>query len=1128
MFTLIRSRLLLLLLLCLIGQSSRAFSQAAPPAKLLSFHDALQSKTPPASKSALLVETLGKLQSFYQVSFNYNSDELHGEVGNESVLQLKTKKTLELEKNLALLLHPLGLKFERLTQGTYLIKEKEKAPQKEKAPSPKSRAPLATAALLVKGKVTDPDGEGMPGVSISLKSSGLGTVTNGEGQYSINVPNENDVLVFSFIGYIAQEIKVGGRTVIDVKLEPSASAIDEVVILGFGQKQKKIAQTGSTASITTKELTQSPVANITNALAGRLPGLIAVQRTGEPGRDVSNLYIRGVATLNSTSPLVTIDGVQKDYSAIRTLDPNEIEDITILKDASATALYGVKGANGVIIVTTRRGHEGKPVITFSTQTAIQSPTRLPKFLGSYDFARLSNEAYRNDNPEGTQLPYSEEALEAYRTGSDPLKYPDVDWVKEVLKPSVFTQSNVNISGGAKQVRYFVNIGYTNQGGMYRTEENDQYDPEFKFKRYNFRSNIDINFDENLSLGLNLFGGIENRNYPNVSAANLFGYLTRTPPNAFPVKYPTGYWGIHPTGYTNALERINATGFSQEFNSSLSGMITATRKLNFITQGLSAKVNFSFDGYFNNTFQRTMSVQRAVYNGIGDYNDPTNYTYRGTAQPLSAPSATYNQNRDTWLDLSLSYQRDFGKHAFSGLLLANRQQQVRGGEIPYVSQGLVGRFTYSYDDRYFAEFNAGFNGTDNFSPENRYGFFPAVSAGWVALQDHDVINFLKFRGSFGLTGNDQLTTANRRWLFLSEYQPGGGYSFGDQLSNIPGIQEGPMANPDVSWEKAQRSNVGLDLNLFRGGLLNVKADVFYERREDMLVLPQQIPYMSGVPSSNLPPANFGVTENKGMEVELSHRNQIGQVFYFLNGNVSYARNKILEMDEENQRWPNLSRTGHRIGQQFGLIAIGYFESPEDIITSREQLFGKVIPGDLKYYDVNSDGKIDANDVTAIGKSNIPEIMYGISGGLNWKDLDFSFLFQGAGNFTVIRELEAAYEFYNGGKVRQEHLGRWTPETAQTATYPVLHSDFSANNHQSSTFFQKKADYLRLKNLEVGYTFKSVRFGGPKPITSIRVYATGMNLYTWDKLGGEFDPETAGGRYMAYPQGKIFNFGLSAKF
>ena len=997
------------------------------------------------------------------------------------------------------------------------------------APAKVFQPTVKVVQKLVKGTVTDTAGITLAGVTIQLKSQReIGTSTDLDGSFSLAVP-DNAVLVFTYIGFKTIEIPVDGRDLVNVVLEEEDSELEQVVVLGFGQTQKKIAQTGSTASISNKELMQSPVSNITNALAGRLPGLIAVQRSGEPGRDKSDLYIRGIATLNSTAPLVTIDGVQKDYSAITTLDPNEIENITILKDASATALYGVKGANGVVIVTTKRGKLGKPVINFRTQSALQTPTRMPKFLGSYDFATLYNEAYLNDNPNGTQLPYSDEALEAYRTGSDPLKYPDVDWIDEVLKNSLSSQTNFSLSGGGKVARYFVNMGYMYQDGLYKTEREELYNPKFELKRYNFRSNVDIDFDKDFTVGLNLYGSIEDRNYPQVSAGNMFGsLLSRIPPNAFPVRYPTGFWGIHATGYGNPLARINDSGFTQEFNSSLSGMATATRKMDFITKGLSVKATFSFDGYFKNNFSRVMNVRKAVYNGVGDYDDPTNYTYRDQDIPLGAPSSTFNQNRDTWVDMSVNYENTFDKHSFTGLLLVNRQQQVRGGSIPYVSQGIVGRVAYSYDDTYFAEFNAGYNGTDNFAKENRYGFFPAVSAGWVAVRNKPVIQLLKFRGSFGLTGNDQLTVTNRRWLFIEEFQTGSGYSFGEQLSNIPGITEGPLANPLITWETAQRSNAGIELTLFGSNLLNITADVFHERRKDMLVLPQSIPYMSGIPTNDLPPANFGKTENKGFEIEVSHRRALGEFTYFVNANTSFARNKILEMDEENQAYPNLFRTGHPIGQEFGLIAIDFFKDESDIINSREQTFGRVIPGDLKYYDVNGDGIINNNDATAIGRSPIPEIMYGLSGGFNYRNFDFSFLFQGAGNFTYVRELETAYEFYNGGKVMESHFGRWTPETASTATYPVLHSDFNDNNHRKSSFFVREADYLRLKNLEAGYTFRNLKISKTHGISSFRLYANGMNLFTIDSTEGDFDPESPSGRYWTYPQVKVFNIGFSANF
>jgi TonB-linked SusC/RagA family outer membrane protein len=923
----------------------------------------------------------------------------------------------------------------------------------------------------------------------------------------------------------ATPVKIADTTVTD---NARVSALKEIVVLGFGQTQKKIAQTGAIASITTKEIKQSPVANIANALAGRLPGLISVQHSGEPGKDMPDLYIRGMASLTNNAPLITIDGIQKEYNTISLLDPNEVESVTILKDASATALYGVKGANGVIIIQTKRGTIGKPVINASVQTSIQEATALPQYVNSYQFATLANEAYRNDNPTGTLIPYSDAQLQGYKDNKDPYRFPNVDWLHEMLQPAKMTRADFNISGGVPMAKYFVNVGYTQQDGLYKAEKNDQYDPHLIYKRYNFRSNIDVNFDEDFSMGLSLFGAIENKNSPYTSTYDLFDYLLKTPPNQFPVKYPTGFYGG--TFRSNPFHLLNETGFTQSFNSSLSGMLTATRKLDFITKGLYIKGNYSFDGYFTNNFTRQKFERTALYKGTGDLKDSASYVYDGNDQPLAAPVSAYSETRDVWTDLSLNYQRDFGAHSVSGLLLANRTQQVIGGQIPFVSQGLVSRITYNYRDKYFAEFNAGFNGTDNFAKGKRYGFFPAVSAGWVIssepfLSTSNVVDFLKLRGSYGLTGNDQIP--GRRWLFVSEYKTGSPYNYGDPLVKVGGVQEGPMANADVTWEKAHKLNIGLEAKLWKE-LLGVTLDVFREKRNDILITRGSVPALIGVSPANLPPANMGEVVNRGFELELTHRNKIGQVTYFLRGNGSYVKNKILFMDEVSYPYSYLSRTGKTIGQLFGLTSIGFFKDKEDITKSPVQ-FGNVIPGDLKYKDLNNDGVIDANDQGPIGKSNVPEIMFGFSGGMSWKHFDMSFLFQGAADYNIIFQNEAAYEFYNGGSVLVQHLGRWTPATADQATYPVLHYGINSNNHRASSFYMKDASYLRLKNLEVGYTFKQVNMTKHTGFSNIRIFLNGANLYTWDRMGKQsFDPEAPNGNGFYYPQVKTFNAGISTEF
>ncbi|MNJ95532.1 TonB dependent receptor [compost metagenome] len=987
------------------------------------------------------------------------------------------------------------------------------------------------ATVEINGKVVDEKGIPLPGASVNVKGTKITATTDKDGRYSIKLPEGNLTLVYSYIGFISQEIKVGdGDKVLNVTLKESDQSLDELVILGFGQTQKKVAQTGSSVSIGLKELKQSPTANITNALAGRLPGLTAIQISGEPGNDKSQLLIRGRATMNGQEPLITIDGVKKDYSAIALLDVNEIDNITILKDASATALYGVKGANGVIIVTTRRGKQGKPEVSASVQRAVQTSIRLPEYLDSYNYAVLANEAYLNDHPGGT-APYNAAALEGYRSGSDPYKYPNVDWLDEMMKPAMQTQANFNIGGGGQQSRYFVNVGYTDQGGIYKTEKDPKYDPTSSFKRYNFRSNIDIDFDDNFSMALNLFGAIENKRDPNVSVADLFWTLNQVPPNAFPVKYPTGSYGERL--FLNPARLLNQTGFRESFNSSLSGMLSLTRKLNFITPGLTLKGNYSFDGYFQNDFKRSKSVMTAEYKGSGDYNDPANYTYRGNDVPLSAPSSAYNQKRDVWMDVSLNYAKQYKDHGFTGLLLINRAQEVRGNQVPFVSQGIVSRLTYNYKSKYFAEFNAGYNGTDNFSKDKRYGFFPAFSAGWVAseesfLKGNSVIDFLKIRGSYGLTGNDQID--GRRWLFSSEYIRSGsnGYLYGDQLVGVEGIYEGAMSNPAVTWETAKKGNIGVELKLLKD-LFSVTADFFIEKRNDILILRSSVPSMIGMTGKDLPPANMGKVDNKGFEVELSHRNRFNNGGYFLSGNFALAKNKIIFMDEERREFDYQYQTGHPLGQIFLLQADRFFRDEMDIRVSPAQ-YGKLIPGDVKYKDLNNDGVINDNDMGPMGRSNIPEITFGLSGGLNWKNFDISFLFQGAANSSRTLVGGMSWEFYEGGKVRTQHLDRWTPETASTATWPALHYGGNSNNHRMSSLYLEDNSYIRLKNLEIGYTFKNIQLTKKAHLSTFRIYGNGMNLYTWTKAQPMFDPEywqpnTIGN---VYPAQRIVNFGASLSF
>ncbi|SDC59305.1 TonB-linked outer membrane protein, SusC/RagA family [Niabella drilacis] len=992
--------------------------------------------------------------------------------------------------------------------------------------TPVIQTALEPLPIEVRGVVTDSAGTPLAGATVALAGSSRAVKTNNQGAFLIEA-DPGSLLVITYIGFQEERIKAPEDGSLTVVLQRAPDpGMNEVVVLGFGQTQKRELQTGATASVSSKELKQSPAANLTNALAGRLPGLISLQRGGEPGNDAAMLFIRGRATTNGQDPLLTIDGVQKDYSAITLLDVNEIENITILKDASATALYGVKGANGVIIVTTKRGVNGTPRITMSMERATQKPVKVPRFLDSYDYALLANEAWHNDNPNGTPI-YNEAALNHYKTGDDPLLYPSVDWLREIMKPGLQDRVNFNVSGGSDKVRYFVNAGYLNQKGVYKAVKNDLYDPNAAFKRYNFRSNIDINFDEDFSIGLSLFGAIEDKRNPNFTDADIFWTLLQVPPNYGPVKWPTGYYSKGNDVF-NPLWLLNESGYTQAFNSSLSGLFSLERKLDFITKGLSFKGHYSFDGYFKNSLVRRASRQIATYVG-GPLDSLTSYNYSQVDLPLQAPASTYSQNRDVWIDLSLNYHRTFGDHDVTGLLLANRTQHIVANQVPFVSQGMVARLAYNYKMKYLLEMNGAYNGTDNFAPDNRYGFFPSVSAGYVISKEPfwesvGPITFLKLRGSYGMVGNDQI--AGRRWPFISEFAAAAGYPFGTTLSNaIAGTAEGAMANPDVSWEKSTKADIGIEMNLW-GTLFSVKADYFNEKRTDILITRNTVPGIIGASGGQLPTVNWGRINNHGFEVELNHQNRIGAVSYFVNSNLSKVRNKVLFIDEAANLIPWQQATGRQLGMLWGLTSLGFFQNQEEIDNSPKQ-FGTVIPGDIKYKDMNGDGVIDGNDEGYVLGSNVPEVFYGISAGISWKNLDFSILFQGAGN--VYRNLQGTgiWEFFQGGKVADIHQGRWTPETAATATYPALHYGTNANNFRGSTFFMDNSSYLRLKNVELGYTFRNVRLQNGTGFNTLRLYANAINLYTWTKAR-MFDPENYSGYGAVYPPTRAVNFGLSVSF
>lgn len=968
---------------------------------------------------------------------------------------------------------------------------------------------------VIKDAVTN---ETLPGVSIVVKGTTLGTVSDIDGSYTIECPNENSTLIFSFIGYTSKSINVSGQTKIDVNLDADVKHLEDVVVVGYG-KQNRVSVIGSVTSIKSDVLLQSPVANLSNALAGRMPGLITVQNSGEPGFDGAKLYIRGVGTFNSSSPLVMVDGIERNFDQI---DPNEIESINILKDASATAVYGVRGANGVILVTTRRGEMGKPEVSFRYQTGFQTPTRLSEYLDSYDNASLYNEAQLNENPSLTpdQLRYQPEALEAYKNNSDPHRYPNVDWYDKVLKKySTTSQYNLNISGGGKIARYFVSGGFYSQNGLFKGTQTKPYDTESKFERYNFRSNIDISVTQSLSARLDLSGRVEDRNRPGATTGSIFQALGRTPPSAFPIRNEDGSFGGTGTYKNNPVGMISSTGYVNDYRASVQGTFELSQKLNFITEGLSVSGKVAFDSYFRHVQERTKEY--AVY----ELGQDGELIQHGDDTPIAKDAST-NQNRFMTNEAKLEYSRGFGAHNVSGLLLYNQTEKVYGDDIPYAYQGYVARAAYNYNNRYFIELNGGYNGSENFPKKGRFGFFPSVSLGWVLSEESffknnlSFVNFFKLRGSYGEVGNDQI--GGRRFMYLSYYKPSGNYEFGRPNRSMDGIKEDQIGNESITWERARKSNLGIDMDLFNSKI-KLGIDVFHEKRDNILSYRKTIPAITG---AALPPGNLGVVTNKGVEVEMTYRDKIGNVDFYLNGNISYAKNKINFMDEPERKHEWLKRTGQSVNQPFGLVAIGFFKDQDEIDNSPTQI-GTLRPGDIKYQDTNGDGKVDTFDEMPIGYSQVPEIQYGFSSAVSYKGFSISVLFQGSANSSVYLTQEAAWEFYNGGKAMKRHLGRWTPETHNTATFPRLSTNENGNNHTPvSTFWQQSADYLRLKNLEIGYDLPK-DFVNKYGLGAVRVYLNGMNLYTWDSMKSG-DPEAPSGRGNIYPQQKVYNIGVNVTF
>lgn len=990
----------------------------------------------------------------------------------------------------------------------------------------------------VSGKVLDfKTGEELIGVTIMIQGTTKGTVTDVSGNYSLEIPvTGSEVLVFSYIGYESLQELINDRSILNVKMKASDQQLDEVVIVGYGV-QKKESVIGSISSISNKTLVSQPVSNISQALSGKLSGIQVVQSSGEIGGDVADIYVRGRATWNDASPLFVVDGIVRAEFA--KIDPNEIETINILKDASATAVFGVKGANGVIIITTKRGTLGKPRISVTAQTAITEPINIPQPMGAYDAMNLRYLAdYGQYTPRTPQTRGGTNAYDLllWRTGASPWTHPDVRWMDEVLKKqSTQQQYNINVSGGTKTVRYFVSGGLINQNGFYQNDELTRY------ARFNFRSNLDVDVSKNLGASLSIGSRVENLDSPNSTIWNSWGIYRgafAVTGRAYPIYNPDGSYAGAGTG-GNIVKALKEAAIYKDVTSTLESSLSLNYKLDFITKGLSAKGLVSFDTQGQTGRSWSKSTAEYVYDQAAN-----SYQLFGEDRPLSYAGVQKNNNwYKFYVEAGLNYNRSFGENTVTGLFLANRNELIRNAEVAFADQGLVGRVTYDYDKRYFGEFNVGYNGSESFRQGAQYGLFPAFALGWMVSNENfmantelgNLITMLKLRASLGWVGNDKYSVngAPQRFLYLQEFANGGGYTFGTGDNFYSGIQQGAIANPFAQWEVARKLNLGFETEFFKG-LFGITFDYFNEFRNKILtdigaVKPDYV-------GAGFKVANIGETENKGFEIELKHNLTINKnLSYYVRGNFTYNRNKVLKKADPLGLLPYAKEEGYPIGTPRMWNNTGYFTSYEEIQNSPTQLGNnngipgniEIIPGDLKYEDFNKDGVINDADAYRQGYGTVPEMQYGVTLGGNWRAFDFSVLFQGSTHALFMKQWEIMWAFSNNDNVFEKHNNYWAPEIADQAQFTRFYGKSWINNERYySTFEAGSGTYIRMKNVELGYTLPASLIERAK-MTGVRIYLSAVNPYMWaaEKYLDPDNRDTRGGRM---PATRAFNIGLNLNF
>ena len=1028
--------------------------------------------------------------------------------------------------------------------------------------------------VLIKGVIVDTSDEPLIGaVVIEQGNPGNGAAAGLDGDFTLTLPSMNSKVEVSYLGYVTQVLSVSAD--MKIVLQESTQMLEqvEVVAMGFGTKAR-ISNVAAISQTSGDVIRQSPSATLQSALAGRLPGLFQVQGSGQPGKDAGEIFIRGISTFSgATTPLILIDDIESNMETLSALSPNEVESVSVLKDAGSTAIFGIKGANGVILVTTRRGGDGPPKITFRADLGVQQPTYKNTSLGSYESLSLIREMYRNDNNNVAinQNPhlYSDEALEHFRKGDLPYEYPNVDWYDLMFKNSSFQQQyTVDVQGGTDRLNYFISLAYLDQEGLFKSmpKTTGDFNNDYYLKRYNLRSNFDFKVTKDFLIRVNANAILSEVNEPHLPTPGESGTFTifrrilggKNTPWNYPAYNPDGSFGGY-TGQTmNPLALLAQGGYGRDFKNNANGNITLEHNLDFITKGLKARGVMALTNTWG--FKRTLKRdQFLTYQHFPETDEYSPVSVGSHPQIWVLPQMTTGASAikpfikiNTRFDLI--YSRKFGDHSVNGLVLGNWYSNRSAADTPDNSVSLSSRLSYDYKSRYMVELSGAYNGSDRFAVDNRFDFFPAASIGWNLAEEpymqeqlHKAkVDMFKLRGSYGISGSDALSS----YGFIETYGQQYDYFFGENPTKINAYILKSLANPGVRWESERKFNVGVDLRMFNSRL-GVTVDYFDNKRNDILAKPNSLVLYAGYLNSVLPQMNIGVTSNKGWDGEISWNDKIGKDFrYNVKGTFAYAKNKIVEMDEAPSEYLLSMQTGRPIGAIFGFIADGFYNTQEEIDNGASDALRNVRLGDLKYRDVSGpngvpDGIIDDYDRVEIGNSR-PNFNYGFSLGFSYKNFDMSMLFQGATGAYLSSEQMLRIGSTLGRPIPM-HQGRWSyydndgnkvedpailAEMNKNASFPIL-SEANGNNQATSTFWMRSANYLRWKNLEVGYNLPK-QWYSKIGLSQVRVYANAQNILTFHNLKEfQVDPESSrtsssGTSYVGpidtYPQQRVYNFGF----